>query len=66
MWIFLSPLFQYFQMLYLDKNLLLLKLRSLIDIRNPVPAREYVNRNVEQVLILEDQFCPVGGVIYTK
>ena len=53
-------------MLYLDKNLLLLKLRSLIDIRNPVPAREYVNRNVEQVLILEDQFCPVGGVIYTK
>jgi len=28
---------------------------------NPVPAREYINRNVEQVLILEDKFCPVGG-----
>jgi hypothetical protein len=49
-------------MLYLDKNilllllllLLLLKLRSLIDMSNPVPAREYGKRNVEQVLILED------------
>jgi len=30
---------------------------------NPVPAREYVNRNVEKVLILEDQFCPVAGEI---
>jgi hypothetical protein len=25
-----------------------------------VPAREYVSRNVEQVLILETPFCPVG------
>jgi len=31
---------------------------------NPVPAREYVNRNFEQVLILEDQFYPICGEIW--
>jgi len=29
---------------------------------NPVPAREYVNRNVEKGLILEDKFCPIGEI----
>lgn len=42
-------------MLCLDKNmLLLLKLRSLIEKGDSVPARECVNRNGEQVLILEN------------
>ena len=27
---------------------------------NSVPACEYVNQNVEQVLTLENQFCPIG------
>jgi hypothetical protein len=30
----------------------------------PVSARENVNRNVEQVLILEDQLCPICGDIW--
>jgi len=34
--------------------MLLLKLRPLIEVRNLVPARECVNWNVEQVLILEN------------
>jgi hypothetical protein len=33
-------------------NIVLLKLRSLIDSSNPAPARECVNRNVEHVLNL--------------
>ena len=37
----------------LDENMKLLKLRSLIDMNNLVPAREYVNWNNERVLILE-------------
>jgi hypothetical protein len=41
-------------MLCLDENIELLKLRSLIDMSNLVPAREYVSRNDERVLILEN------------
>jgi len=41
-----------FQLLCLDENTLLLKLWSLT-------ARECVNRNVDQVLILDSQFCPI-------
>jgi len=41
-------------MLRLDENILvLLKLTSLIDTGNPVPARECVNRNSERLLILQ-------------
>jgi len=39
----------------MDENtslLLLLKLRSLIDMGNSVPARECINSDVEQVFIL--------------
>ena len=39
-------------MLCLDENILLLKLRSFIDVRNSVLARASVNRNAEQVLTL--------------
>ena len=53
-------------MLCLDKNIILLKLRSVIDTSNLVPAREYLKRNAEQELILEDQFCPIGGEIKKK
>ena len=41
-------------MLRLRENIVLLKLRSLINMSNLVPAREYVNRNDERVLILEN------------
>jgi hypothetical protein len=41
-------------MLCLDENIELLKLRSLIDMSNLVPAREHVSRNDERVLILEN------------
>jgi hypothetical protein len=40
------------QLLRLDKNTLLLKLWSLT-------ARKCVNRNVDQVLITDGQFCPI-------
>jgi hypothetical protein len=52
--LFLILFFKFFQMLCLDENMELLKLRSLIDMNNLVPAREYVNRNDERVLILQN------------
>jgi len=45
---------KFFQMLRLHENIVLLKLMSLIDMSNLVPARECVNRNDERVLILEN------------
>ena len=53
-------------MLCLDENILLLKLRFLIDMRHAVPARSIVNRNVEQVLILENHFLYYWGKIKKK
>jgi hypothetical protein len=47
-----------FQLLFLDENTLLLKLRTLTDMSNSVPARECINRNAEQVLILDSQCSP--------
>ena len=41
-------------LLYLDENILLLKLRSLIDMSTSVPAHECINSYVEQVFILEN------------
>jgi hypothetical protein len=33
---------------------------------NAVPQCAYVNRKVEQVLILENQFCPIGEKCFVK
>jgi hypothetical protein len=41
-------------MLCLDKNILLLKLRSLIDISNSGPVSEYVKWDIEDVVIIEN------------
>jgi hypothetical protein len=50
MWIFLFLIIC--QLLRLDENTLLLKLW-------PLTARECVNRNGDQVLIIGGQFCPI-------
>jgi len=52
--VFFSIFFKFFQMLCLDENIEFLTLRSLIDMSNLVLAREYVNRDDERVLILEN------------
>jgi hypothetical protein len=39
------------------KYIFILKLRSLIDVSNSVPACECTNWDAEQLLILENQFC---------
>jgi hypothetical protein len=60
-----SSSFQILFQLCLEEKVLL-KLSCLIDMNNSVPACAYINRKVEQVLILQNQFCQIGEKCFVK
>jgi len=47
-------------MFRVDKNILLKKLRCLIDMSDSVHSLQYKHRNVDSGIIIENQFCPIG------
>ena len=55
-----------FKLLPLDEYILLLQLEPLTDNSYTVPALECVHRTAEQILILENQFCPVDEKILKR